>query len=140
VEVVEYCGLESFLVHKIFVLEAMLLKMFWAKNKTLPLCFKIQQTCLVNSMLFVLCSAFWWVMTVFWTFKPFPILCCRQALIRKNFKSNLRQGMNMHITLECVCILMTFIAWQDAAKVIQGMIEKNPGSLNFNVIAISKRA
>jgi len=46
----------------------------------------------------------------------------------------------MHITLECVCILMTFIAWQDAAKVIQGMIEKNPGSLNFNVIAISKRA
>ncbi|KAG6780677.1 hypothetical protein POTOM_013545 [Populus tomentosa] len=29
---------------------------------------------------------------------------------------------------------------QDAAKVIRGMIEKNPGSLNFNVIAISKKA
>lgn len=29
---------------------------------------------------------------------------------------------------------------QDAAKVIQGMIEKNPDSLNFNVIAISKKA
>jgi ubiquitin carboxyl-terminal hydrolase L3 len=28
---------------------------------------------------------------------------------------------------------------QDAAKVIQGMIEKNPSSLNFNVIAISKK-
>ncbi|XP_050265343.1 ubiquitin carboxyl-terminal hydrolase 3 isoform X1 [Quercus robur] len=29
---------------------------------------------------------------------------------------------------------------QDAAKVIQGMIEKNPNSLNFNVIAISKKS
>ncbi|KAI9174749.1 hypothetical protein LWI28_022236 [Acer negundo] len=29
---------------------------------------------------------------------------------------------------------------QDAAKVIQGMIQKNPGSLNFNVIALSKKA
>ncbi|PON64586.1 Peptidase C12, ubiquitin carboxyl-terminal hydrolase [Parasponia andersonii] len=29
---------------------------------------------------------------------------------------------------------------QDAAKVIQGMIQKNPESLNFNVIAISKKA
>ncbi|CAK7356307.1 unnamed protein product [Dovyalis caffra] len=29
---------------------------------------------------------------------------------------------------------------QDAAKVIQGMIQKNPESLSFNVIAISKRA
>lgn len=28
---------------------------------------------------------------------------------------------------------------QDAAKVIKGMIEKNPDSMNFNVIAISKR-
>ncbi|XP_062147348.1 ubiquitin carboxyl-terminal hydrolase 3 [Alnus glutinosa] len=28
---------------------------------------------------------------------------------------------------------------QDAAKVIQGMIQKNPESLNFNVIAISKK-
>ncbi|XVF52554.1 hypothetical protein PTKIN_Ptkin05aG0027900 [Pterospermum kingtungense] len=28
---------------------------------------------------------------------------------------------------------------QDAAKVIKGMIEKNPGSLNFNVIALSKK-
>ena len=26
-----------------------------------------------------------------------------------------------------------------AAKVIQGMIQKNPGSLNFNVIALSKK-
>ncbi|XP_068317968.1 ubiquitin carboxyl-terminal hydrolase 3-like [Pyrus communis] len=29
---------------------------------------------------------------------------------------------------------------QDAAKVIQGMIQKNPDSLNFNVIAISKKS
>ncbi|XP_061988715.1 ubiquitin carboxyl-terminal hydrolase 3 [Rosa rugosa] len=29
---------------------------------------------------------------------------------------------------------------QDAAKVIQGMIQKNPESLNFNVIAISKKS
>lgn len=29
---------------------------------------------------------------------------------------------------------------QDAAKVIQGIIEKNPNSLNFNVIAISKKS
>ncbi|KAJ4848111.1 Ubiquitin carboxyl-terminal hydrolase 3 [Turnera subulata] len=29
---------------------------------------------------------------------------------------------------------------QDAAKVIKGMIQKNPGSLNFNVIAVSKKA
>ncbi|XP_028762543.1 ubiquitin carboxyl-terminal hydrolase 3 isoform X2 [Neltuma alba] len=29
---------------------------------------------------------------------------------------------------------------EDAAKVIQGMIQKNPDSLNFNVIAISKKA
>ncbi|OWM88342.1 ubiquitin carboxyl-terminal hydrolase 3 [Punica granatum] len=29
---------------------------------------------------------------------------------------------------------------QDAAKVIRGMIEKNPESLNFNVIAVSKKA
>ncbi|KAB1223176.1 Ubiquitin carboxyl-terminal hydrolase isozyme L3 [Morella rubra] len=29
---------------------------------------------------------------------------------------------------------------QDAAKVIQGVIQKNPESLNFNVIAISKKA
>ncbi|KAK3224976.1 hypothetical protein Dsin_004838 [Dipteronia sinensis] len=29
---------------------------------------------------------------------------------------------------------------QDAAKVIQGMIQKNPESLNFNVIALSKKA
>lgn len=28
---------------------------------------------------------------------------------------------------------------QDTAKVIQKMMEKNPGSLNFNVMAISKR-
>lgn len=28
---------------------------------------------------------------------------------------------------------------QDAAKVIQGMIQKNPNSINFNVIAISKK-
>ncbi|KAK1564956.1 hypothetical protein Q3G72_015596 [Acer saccharum] len=26
-----------------------------------------------------------------------------------------------------------------AAKVFQGMIQKNPGSLNFNVIALSKK-
>lgn len=29
---------------------------------------------------------------------------------------------------------------QDAAKAIQGMIQKNPNSMNFNVIAISKKA
>ncbi|KAH1249141.1 Ubiquitin carboxyl-terminal hydrolase 3 [Glycine max] len=29
---------------------------------------------------------------------------------------------------------------RDAAKVIQSMIQKNPGSLNFNVIAISKKS
>lgn len=29
---------------------------------------------------------------------------------------------------------------QDAAKAIQGMIQKNPDSMNFNVIAISKKA
>jgi len=29
---------------------------------------------------------------------------------------------------------------QDAAKVIKGMIEKNPNSVNFNVIAVSKKA
>ncbi|KAK2650309.1 hypothetical protein Ddye_017798 [Dipteronia dyeriana] len=29
---------------------------------------------------------------------------------------------------------------QDAAKVIQGIIQKNPESLNFNVIALSKKA
>ncbi|BFG31311.1 hypothetical protein CerSpe_175850 [Prunus speciosa] len=29
---------------------------------------------------------------------------------------------------------------QDAAKVIQGMIQKNPDSLNFNVIAVSKKS
>ncbi|XP_021765820.1 ubiquitin carboxyl-terminal hydrolase 3-like [Chenopodium quinoa] len=28
---------------------------------------------------------------------------------------------------------------QDAAKVIKGMIEKNPGSMNFNVIAVSRK-
>ncbi|XVF13444.1 hypothetical protein REPUB_Repub08aG0208400 [Reevesia pubescens] len=28
---------------------------------------------------------------------------------------------------------------QDAAKVIKGMIQKNPESLNFNVIALSKK-
>ncbi|MCE3051477.1 Ubiquitin carboxyl-terminal hydrolase 3, partial [Datura stramonium] len=28
---------------------------------------------------------------------------------------------------------------QDAAKVIQKMMQKNPDSMNFNVIAISKR-
>ncbi|XP_057976420.1 ubiquitin carboxyl-terminal hydrolase 3-like [Malania oleifera] len=28
---------------------------------------------------------------------------------------------------------------QDAAKVIQGVIKKNPGSINFNVIAVSKK-
>ncbi|XP_057976425.1 ubiquitin carboxyl-terminal hydrolase 3-like isoform X3 [Malania oleifera] len=28
---------------------------------------------------------------------------------------------------------------QDAAKVIQGVIQKNPGSINFNVIAVSKK-
>ncbi|KMT11789.1 hypothetical protein BVRB_5g104910 [Beta vulgaris subsp. vulgaris] len=29
---------------------------------------------------------------------------------------------------------------QDAAKVIKGMIQKNPNSMNFNVIAVSKKA
>jgi hypothetical protein len=29
---------------------------------------------------------------------------------------------------------------QDAAKAIQSMIQKNPDSLNFNVIAISKKS
>ena len=36
-------------------------------------------------------------------------------------------------------LIVNAIAWQDAAKVIQGMIQKNPGSLNFNVIALSKK-
>lgn len=30
--------------------------------------------------------------------------------------------------------------YQDAAKVIQGVIQKNPDSINFNVIAISKKS
>ena len=32
-----------------------------------------------------------------------------------------------------------FLLQQDAAKVIKGMIQKNPESLNFNVIALSKK-
>nr|KYP55490.1 Ubiquitin carboxyl-terminal hydrolase isozyme L3 [Cajanus cajan] len=32
------------------------------------------------------------------------------------------------------------LKYLDAAKVIQSMIQKNPGSLNFNVIAISKKS
>lgn len=37
-------------------------------------------------------------------------------------------------------IIIIIISWlQDAAKVIQNMIAKNPDSLGFNVMAISKK-
>lgn len=39
-------------------------------------------------------------------------------------------------SLTCWC----FLSRQDAAKVIRDMIQKNPDSLNFNVIAISKKS
>lgn len=38
------------------------------------------------------------------------------------------------------CLLRHNFLLQDAAKVIQKIIQKNPDSINFNVIAISKKA
>lgn len=35
---------------------------------------------------------------------------------------------------------LQIIFWQDAAKVIKAVIQKNPDSMNFNVMALSKKA
>lgn len=38
-----------------------------------------------------------------------------------------------------ICSNISFVLLQDAAKVVQKIIQKNPDSINFNVIAISKK-
>lgn len=46
---------------------------------------------------------------------------------------------HLHYILLIQTNFYDFLLQQDAAKVIRGMIQKNPESLNFNVIALSKK-
>lgn len=66
----------------------------------------------------------------------FPSLYAQfSALVKCSFL-NILHGIDPS---EYLIIIFIFFH-QDAAKVIQGVIQKNPDSLNFNVIAISKKS
>lgn len=55
-------------------------------------------------------------------------------------KSQPLPSMHLNITLLFSAFCERLMKSQDAAQVIKGMIAKNPESLNFNVIAISKKS
>lgn len=57
------------------------------------------------------------------TYATFTIMC---------LYSSLDLFVDIHLNI-------SFVLLQDAAKVIQKIIQKNPDSINFNVIAISKK-
>lgn len=86
-----------------------------------PAWFGFGVNCQPNCFIVVICLC--------WPFEPsvhsFIWFMCQQ----KWSNSNLIQLFDI-----------VFCSQQDTAKVIQGVIQKNPESLNFNVIAISKKS
>ena len=48
-------------------------------------------------------------------------------------------ALNYYATCFFLFTKFVFVVLQDVAKVIKAMIAKNPDSMNFNVIAISKK-